>query len=351
MTIMKFLIVPLVLIAFTSHLCEGFKLEGKDFESEKSLMQLYKRWSSHHRISRNANEMHKRFKVFKDNARYVFRKNQMGRSLKLQLNQFADMFDDEFSSIHSSNITYYKNLHAKTIKAAGSRVGGFMYERAKEIPSSIDWRKKGAVNAIKNQGGCGSCWAFAAVAAVESIHQIKTNELVSLSEQEVVDCDYRDGGCRGGHYNSAFEFIMENGGITIEDNYPYYEGDGYCRRRRGYNERVRIDGYENVPRNNEYALMKAVAHQPIAVAIASEILKFDNYLQGMFTEQDFCGFNIDHTVVVVGYGTDEDGDYWIIRNQYGTQWGMNGYMKMQRGARNPEGVCGMAMQPAYPVKY
>ncbi|KAL4023980.1 hypothetical protein IC575_017750 [Cucumis melo] len=346
-TVMKFLIVPLVLIALTSHLCESFELERKDFESEKSLMQLYKRWSSHHRISRNANEMHKRFKVFKDNAKHVFKKNHMGRSLKLQLNQFADMSDDEFSSIHGSNITYYKNLHAKT-----GHVGGFMYEHAKEIPSSIDWRKKGAVNAIKNQGGCGSCWAFAAVAAVESIHQIKTNELVSLSEQEVVDCDYRDGGCRGGHYNSAFEFMMENGGITVEDNYPYYEGDGYCRRRGGYNERVKIDGYENVPRNNEHALMKAVAHQPVAVAIASSGSDFRFYGQGMFTEQDFCGYNIDHTVVVVGYGSDEeDGDYWIIRNQYGTQWGMNGYMKMQRGARNPQGVCGMAMQPAYPVKY
>ncbi|KAA0047115.1 ervatamin-B-like [Cucumis melo var. makuwa] len=329
MTVMKFFIVALVLIAFMSHLCESFKLERKDFASEKSLMQLYKRWSSHHRISRNANEMHKRFKVFKDNAKHVFKVNQMGRSLKLRLNQFADMSDDEFSSIHSSNITYYKHLHAKTVG------GSFMYEHAKEIPSSIDWRKKGAVNAIKNQGRCGSCWAFAAVAAVESIHQIKTNELVSLSEQEVVDCDYRDGGCRGGFYNSAFEFMMENGGITVEDNYPYYEGDGYCRRRGGYNERVTIDGYENVPRNNEHALMKAVAHQPVAVAIASGGSDFKFYGQAM----------------VVGYGTDEDGDYWIIRNQYGTQWGINGYMKMQRGARNPQGVCGMAIQPAYPVKY
>ena len=149
MTMMKFLIVLVVLIAFTTHLCESFELERKDFESEKSLMQLYKRWSSHHRISRNAHEMHKRFKIFQDNAKHVFRVNHMGKSLKLRLNQFADLSDDEFSMMYGSNITHYNGLHA-------NRVGEFMYERAMNIPSSIDWRQKGAVNAIKNQGHCGN---------------------------------------------------------------------------------------------------------------------------------------------------------------------------------------------------
>ena len=121
-------------------------------------MQLYKRWSSHHRISRNANEMHNRFKVFKNNAKHVFKVNLMGKSLKLKLNQFADMSDDEFRNMYSSNITYYKDLHAKKIEATGGRIGGFMYEHANNIPSSIDWRKKGAVNAIKNQGRCGNMY-------------------------------------------------------------------------------------------------------------------------------------------------------------------------------------------------
>ncbi|XP_038896226.1 vignain-like [Benincasa hispida] len=350
--IMKFLIVPLVLIVLTFGLCESFKFEGKELESEESLWHLYKRWSSHHRILRNGREMHNRFKVFKENAKYVFKVNQMNKSLKLKLNQFADMSDDEFINTHvSSNITYYKNLHAKKIEALGGRVGGFMYEHVEDLPSSIDWRKKGAVTDIKNQGRCGSCWAFAAVAVVEGINQIKTNKLVSLSEQEVVDCDYKDGGCGGGFYDSAFEFMMENNGITIEENYPYYAENRYCLAQKG-NKRVTIDGYENVPPNNENALKKAVAHQPVAVSIAASGRRFRYYSEGMFTENDYCGDRIDHTVVVVGYGTEEDGtDYWIIKNSWGTNWGLEGYMKMQRGAQQPEGVCGLAMNPSYPIKY
>ncbi|CAK9312401.1 unnamed protein product [Citrullus colocynthis] len=353
--IMKFVIVPLVLIALTFRLCDSFEFERKELESEENLLHLYKRWSSHHRISRNGREMYNRFKVFKENAKYVFKVNQMNKTLKLKLNQFADMSNDEFMNLYTnSNITYYKNLHAKKTEAVnGGRVGGFMYEEARNLPSSIDWRKKGAVNDIKNQGAtCGSCWAFAAVAAVEGIHQIKTKKLLSLSEQELVNCDFSDGGCGGGFYNSAFEFIMENDGITTEENYPYYAENDYCHSPRRNNPRVTIDGYENVPSNNENALKKAVAHQPVAVAIAAGGRDFQFYSHGMFTKNDYCGNQINHTVVVVGYGTEEDGtEYWIIRNSWGVHWGLEGYMKMQRGAEDPEGICGLAMSPSYPVKF
>ncbi|KAL8152049.1 hypothetical protein V2J09_021857 [Rumex salicifolius] len=195
----------------------------------------------------------------------------------------------------------------------------------------------------------GSCWAFSTISTVESINKIVTGELTSLSEQELVDCDRaNDAGCNGGLMDDAFQFILQNGGIDTEADYPYKGVDGQCDLSRKNNKVVSIDGFEDVPPFNEKALQKAVAHQPVSVAIEASGRALQLYQSGVFTGE--CGTELDHAVVAVGYGTENGTDYWIVRNSWGSDWGENGYIKIQRNTRKRTGKCGIAMQPSYPVK-
>lgn len=219
-----------------------------------------------------------------------------------------------------------------------------------DLPASVDWREKGAVAPVKNQGQCGSCWAFSTVGAVEGINQIVTGELISLSEQELVDCDKAyNQGCNGGLMDYAFDFIKKNGGIDTETDYPYTARDGKCDQNRKKNAKVvSIDGYEDVPENDEQALKKAVAHQPVSVAIEAGGRAFQLYESGVFT--GLCGTDLDHGVVAVGYGTEDGNDYWIVRNSWGSSWGEAGYIRLHRNANVTTGKCGIALEASYPIK-
>ncbi|XP_077253085.1 vignain-like [Tasmannia lanceolata] len=339
-----FLALSFFFVLFAAVNSSGF--EEKDLASEESFWDLYERWRGHHTVSRDLNEKDRRFNVFKENVKYIHSFNKKDTPYKLKLNKFADLTNREFRSLYAGS----RVSHHRMFRGSQPANGSFMYEKVTAVPPSVDWRKKGTVTDVKDQGQCGSCWAFSTVVAVEGINQIKTKKLVSLSEQELIDCDNTDNqGCNGGLMEYAFEYIKKNGGITTEENYPYTGEDGSCIPSKENSHIVSIDGHENVPENDEDALIKAVANQPISVAIDAGGSDFQFYSEGVFTGE--CGTDLDHGVAIVGYGTTLDGTkYWIVKNSWGGEWGEKGYLRMARGIAAKEGICGIAMEASYPLK-
>ncbi|XP_052485933.1 ervatamin-B [Gossypium raimondii] len=288
-------------------------------------------------------EKEKRLNIFKENLEYIESFNNGGnRSFKLSLNEFADMTQDKFIAAH----TGYKMQGNPTLSESTS----FMYQNVSDVPTSLDWRAQGAVTPVKFQGQCGCCWAFSAVAAIEGIVQIKTGSLISLSEQQLLDCSTDGGnrGCDGGQMVNAFEYVIRNQGLTTEESYPYQETQETCDTEKQINKVATINEYQMVPENDEEALLMVVASQPVSVAIEGHGQDFRFYSGGVFTGD--CGNALSHAVTVVGYGTSEEGlNYWLVKNSWGETLGENGYIRIQRDANTPGGLCGIAMKASYPV--
>ncbi|KAL3634178.1 hypothetical protein CASFOL_021232 [Castilleja foliolosa] len=320
-------------------------VSGPGYRPDDEAMSMYEAWLVKHGKSYNAlGEKEKRFQIFKDNLKYIDEQNaEAGRTFKLGLNRFADLTNEEYRKAYLGTRPDGKR------RLTGGKSDRYEPKLGESLPDSIDWREKGAVAAVKDQGGCGSCWAFSTIAAVEGINQITTGKLISLSEQELVDCDTSyNQGCNGGLMDYAFEFIIKNGGIDSDEDYPYTGRDGRCDNYRKNAKVVSIDAYEDVPTNSEKALQKAVASQPISVAIEAGGRDFQLYESGIFTGK--CGVELDHGVAVVGYGTADGKDYWIVRNSWGASWGEKGYLRMERNIASKSGLCGIAIEPSYPIK-
>ncbi|XBJ13951.1 hypothetical protein VPH35_006061 [Triticum aestivum] len=316
----------------------------EDLSSHDRLIELFEKWlAKHEKAYASFEEKLHRFEVFKDNLKLIDEINREVTSYWLGLNEFTDLTHDEFKAA-------YLGLSPATSRRSNSR--SFRYENvaAHDLPKAVDWRKKGAVTDVKNQGQCGSCWAFSTVAAVEGINAIVTGNLTALSEQELIDCSV-DGnsGCNGGMMDYAFSYIASSGGLHTEEAYPYLMEEGSCGDK-SESEAVSISGYEDVPAKDEQALIKALAHQPVSVAIEASGRHFQFYNGGVFDGP--CGAQLDHGVAAVGYGSDKGKghDYIIVKNSWGGKWGEKGYIRMNRGTGKGEGLCGINKMASYPTK-
>jgi len=318
---------------------------------EESLWKLYK--ATYQKSYACEAEDALRMKLFQENLKYIEEHNKLyeagEKTFQMGMNQFTDLSLSEHNALHKGLILPDNPRKTKKERSLSDLV---TTTTLRPIPEELDWRTYNVVTPIKNQGNCGSCWAFSATGALEAQLARRTGKLLSLSEQQLVDCTYKgkygNYGCGGGWFEPGWQQIQDVGGIDSEESYPYTAKTGTSCLFNAGNVVGTDVGYVDLPPNDEDALLEAVGvWGPVSISVDATHASFMNYKSGVYYEPNCSSTQLDHAILIVGYGKDAASgmDYWIVKNSWGTWWGESGYIKM---ARNRNNNCGIATHPAHP---
>jgi len=310
---------------------------------------LFKEWNlfkiSYSKTFKSDDEELRRFNIWKSNLDFIKKHNEDAdnglHTFWVKMNKFGDLTAREFSKIYNG---YNSSLRTSF---TGSKYV-HVYNSNFQVPDSVDWRTQGYVTPVKDQGQCGSCWAFSTTGSLEGQHFKASGKLISLSEQNLVDCStkYGNQGCNGGLMDQAFTYIKENNGIDTETSYPYHAVDQKCQYNPS-NIGATDNGFVDVKSKDEDALKSAVGTVgPVSVAIDASHASFQLYSHGIYHEPFCSQTRLDHGVLAVGYGSESGKDYWIVKNSWSETWGDQGYIKMSRNRNNN---CGIATSASYPT--
>lgn len=296
-------------------------------------------------------ELELRFSVFRQNLRTILLHNiefENGKqNFTMGVNQFSDLTADEFKTKYVNNGKHL-DVGLYGCKSFSYSSSDSYFNSNFTSSSVVDWRENGAVTSVKDQGQCGSCWAFSSTGAIEGAWAISKGQLVDFSEQQLVDCatgvTYGSHGCSGGQMDGAFKYVISKGQCLL-NAYPYTAADGACQKCSAV---AQLSSCSDVKANDQVSLRAAVFQQPVSVAIEADTRYFQSYSSGVLTSAT-CGTNLDHGVLVVGYGAENGINYWLVKNSWGTSWGENGYVKIGRSDSTTDaGICGIAMSPSFP---
>ena len=318
---------------------------GADSSHRSNKYPSFDQWMTiHDRTYTVGSERDYRNSVYDANVQKIYNHNHGNHSWRMSVNKFADLTADEFKH-------YFVTGGFRADRRGGVAIETkHLHDSLSALPASVNWASVGAVTPVKDQGQCGSCWAFSTTGSTESAWFLHNGSLVSVSEQQLVDCSVKQGnqGCNGGLMDYGFQYIIDNDGLTTEAAYPYTAtGPNKCVSV-GKPVALNISAFKDVPANSETALLSAIASQPVSVAVEADQNAFQFYSSGVMNKA--CGTNLDHGVLAVGYGTLNGLDYYLVKNSWGADWGTKGYIMLARGVKfNPGGQCGIQMAASYPV--
>ncbi len=340
-------------------------------QARESLMTRFANWAHEHNIDVPEDD-HLFLHMYENwvaNDKLIDETNAKNLSYTLGHNVYSGMSLAEFAEhMHFGMNRAFLGESKATVSVSEATVGEeknvYLRSEYGNLPTSVDWRTKGAVTNVKNQQQCGSCWSFSSTGSLEGAYAIKTGTLKSFSEQQLIDCDnIKNGGgnlgCNGGNMEPTLQWIGKNGGICTEEAYPYVSGTtqqaGTCQKTCTKVSGSAVSKTVEVAPNSDSAMMTALAQQPVSIAIEADQSSYQLYKSGVFTGK--CGNSLDHGVLLVGYGSDTGLDYYILKNSWGTTWGESGYMRIGKGNdpatgkpyNGGEGQCGLLMQGVYPV--